>query len=117
MTTSELAFLQMVLTELTPDELRSALQSSLVERAKHGDVQSPQSPVDEFQVPWAADPGYFQSGEPVEVHSFGRWYPGSVTRVGRSRIHVWYRTGSGKERVKAFSPSLVRPVRKAEGGK
>lgn len=67
-------------------------------------------PGTEFAVPWWDDPQYFQSGEAVEVHSFGRWYPGTVQKVARTKVHVFYKTGSGRERVKAFSPCLVRPV-------
>lgn len=65
-------------------------------------------------VPWDNDPQYFQSGERVEVHSFGRWYPGTVAKIGRTRVTVFYRTGSGAERTKAFAPSKVRPVSSAD---
>jgi hypothetical protein len=47
-------------------------------------------------------------GEAVEVHSFGRWYPGEVVSVGRTRVVVRYTTGTGKTRDKAFSAGLVR---------
>lgn len=64
----------------------------------------------ESAVPWEKDPHYFQSGEQVEVHSFGRWYPGTVSKIGRTRVTVFYRTGSGAERTKAFPPAKVRPM-------
>jgi hypothetical protein len=50
----------------------------------------------------------YEVGQSVEVFSFGRWYGGAVRKVGRSRIHVHYVTGTGAERVKAFGPRKVR---------
>lgn len=55
-------------------------------------------------------------GMPVQCHSFGKWYAGTVVSVGRTRATVRYRTGSGKERDKAFPPwYLVPPGTYAEG--
>lgn len=47
-------------------------------------------------------------GQSVQVHSFGRWYDGTVLSVGRTRVKVHYVTGSGYERDKAFKLDLVR---------
>lgn len=47
-------------------------------------------------------------GDRCEVHSFGRWYPGEVVKLGRTRITVRYATGSGKVRDKAFPLEYVR---------
>lgn len=50
----------------------------------------------------------YNIGTPVEVHSFGRWYPGTVAKVGRTRVTVNYTTGSGMTRDKAFTLDRVR---------
>jgi hypothetical protein len=57
-------------------------------------------------------PGFGAVGQPVEVHSFGRWYPGTISGFGRTRLKVTYATGTGTKRVKAFPVSLVRAVSK-----
>jgi hypothetical protein len=31
----------------------------------------------------------------VSVYSWGRWYKGQVTRLGRTRVRVEYSTGTG----------------------
>jgi hypothetical protein len=69
------------------------------------DAGSPDVPV------WLNDPHYFVAGEKVEVFSFGRWYPGLVEEIGRTRVRVHYTTGSGATRLKSFAPIKVRPVR------
>jgi Agenet domain len=50
----------------------------------------------------------YNVNEAVEVHSFGRWYPGVIVKVGRTRVVVRYTTGSGMTRDKAFSLDRVR---------
>ncbi len=52
----------------------------------------------------------FSVGQSVEVHSFGNWYAGTVTKLGRTRVTVQYTTGSGTTRDKAFNLSLVRTI-------
>ena len=50
----------------------------------------------------------YSAGQAVDVHSFGSWYHGVVISLGRTRVKVRYRTGTGKERDKAFPVDLVR---------
>lgn len=45
----------------------------------------------------------------VMVHSFGNWYRGHVVKLGRTRVHVTYQTGTGAEYTKACTLDLVRP--------
>jgi hypothetical protein len=52
----------------------------------------------------------YRVGQRVEVFSFGRWYLGTVTSVGTSRVKVLYKTGSGAERDKAFHQTKVREL-------
>lgn len=54
----------------------------------------------------------FKEGQPVEVHSFGRWYPGTVAYMvfARTRVKVAYTTGTGTKRVKTFPLTRVRTV-------
>ena len=53
-------------------------------------------------------PDTFAVGEAIEVYSFGRWYPGTVTKIGRTRVTALYVTGTGTEREKAFPTNKVR---------
>lgn len=50
----------------------------------------------------------YQEGDFVEVYSFGRWHCGHVTRVGRTRVEVRYRTRTGPERHKMFPAEKIR---------
>ncbi|MHC5064969.1 MAG: hypothetical protein ACYTG5_13465 [Planctomycetota bacterium] len=47
----------------------------------------------------------YDIGERVSVVSFGSWYQGTVKKLGRTKVHVEYTTGSGATRTKAFDPS------------
>jgi hypothetical protein len=44
----------------------------------------------------------FRTGDAVSVYSFGTWYPGVVERTTVKRVFVRYKTGTGRERVKAY---------------
>lgn len=50
----------------------------------------------------------FTVGDVVEVKSFGYWYAGTVTKLGRTRVSVRYTTGTGTTRDKAFPLDRVR---------
>lgn len=50
----------------------------------------------------------FMVGEKVQVHAFGRFYPGRVMKVGKTRVYVTYTTGSGATRTKAVTPGPDR---------
>lgn len=52
----------------------------------------------------------FTLGERVEVHSFGRWYAGTIVKIGRLRITVDYKAGRGAQRIKAFDLCRVRKL-------
>lgn len=54
--------------------------------------------------------GSYAIGQRVEVHSFGRWYAGLVTKIGPKRVVVHYTTGTGLARDKAFSKDRVRAL-------
>jgi hypothetical protein len=49
-------------------------------------------------------------GTKVEVFSFGRWYAGTLDRMGKTRVWVTYTTGTGATRTKAFPAAKVRPA-------
>lgn len=49
----------------------------------------------------------FEIGQKVFCHSFGSWYEGTVAKIGRTRLHVTYTTGSGTTRTKAFPLNLI----------
>jgi hypothetical protein len=49
-----------------------------------------------------------QTGFSVQVYSFGCWYPGMVTKVGKKNVQVRYVT-SGGERTKTFAPGYIAP--------
>lgn len=51
----------------------------------------------------------YQLRQDVEVHAYGRWRQGKVTRLGISRVTVEYqRNARGDLSTKAFSGSYVR---------
>jgi hypothetical protein len=47
----------------------------------------------------------YEIGERVSVVSFGSWYQGTVVKLGRTKVHVEYTTGSGTTRTLPFDPS------------
>ena len=49
----------------------------------------------------------FTVDQTVFCYSFGSWYEGKVAKLGRTKLHVTYTTGSGKTRTKAFSLDLI----------
>ena len=58
----------------------------------------------------------FEVGQQVFCYSFGNWYEGTVAKLGRTRLHVTYTTGSGKTRTKAFPLNDIS-LEKLEGGR
>ncbi len=52
-------------------------------------------------------------GERVQVWSFGRWYWGYLSKVGRTRLRVVYVTGTGTRRDRWFTGDRVRSEREA----
>lgn len=57
----------------------------------------------------AIAPGTFAVGEQVEVHAFGRWYPGEVVAVARTRVTVRYTTRTtGNTFEKTVNAAKVR---------
>ncbi len=52
-------------------------------------------------------PSDFTIGQAVFVHAFGSWYPGKVAKIGRTKVHVTYTSGTGTTRTKACSMDLV----------
>ena len=49
----------------------------------------------------------FKIGQKVFIRSFGYWYEGEVAKLGRSKAHVTYTTGSGVTRTKSYRPSEI----------
>lgn len=45
----------------------------------------------------------------VQVHAFGRWYPGHVVSVGITRVKVTFATGGGV-RTRHVSPTELAPA-------
>lgn len=41
-------------------------------------------------------------GQAVAVYAHGYWYVGEVTKIGRTRVHAEYTTGTGTTRTTAF---------------
>lgn len=58
----------------------------------------------------------FTIGQTVFCYSFGNWYEGTVEKIGRTRLHVTYTTGSGATRTKPF-PLKQISLEKKEGGR
>ena len=56
----------------------------------------------------------FIVGQTVFCYSFGSWYEGKVAKLGRTRLHVTYTTGSGKTRTNAFPLDKIA-LEKPEG--
>lgn len=57
----------------------------------------------------AVPAGTYAVGEAVQVHSFGTWYRGVVTKLGSTgKVHVEYTTGTGVTRIKAVDSTKVR---------
>jgi hypothetical protein len=53
--------------------------------------------------------GTYAVGEAVEVHSFGHWYKGTVTKLGRTgKVTVQYTSGTGVTREKAVNINGIR---------
>lgn len=53
--------------------------------------------------------GSFAVGEVVEVHAFGHWYRGQVTKLGRTgKVTVRYTSGTGTTREKAVDATKIR---------
>lgn len=59
-------------------------------------------------------PSDYEVGQTVYVHAFGHWYEGEVKKIGRTKVHVEYTTGTGKTRVKACSMEQIS-TEKLEG--
>ncbi len=53
------------------------------------------------------EPKDFTIGQDIFCFSFGSWYAGKVAKVGRTRLHVTYTTGSGATRTKAFPMNKI----------
>lgn len=53
------------------------------------------------------EPKDFTIGQDVFCFSFGSWYPAKVEKVGRTRLHVTYTTGSGMTRTKDFPMNKI----------
>jgi hypothetical protein len=51
---------------------------------------------------------HYTVGEPVLVHAFGSWYAGTVTKLGPTKVHAEYTTGTGAVRTKACPPELIK---------
>jgi hypothetical protein len=49
-------------------------------------------------------------GDSVQVQCFGNWYPGVVTRIGRTLVEVRYTTGAGRTRLKRVRPGHLVPA-------
>jgi hypothetical protein len=64
--------------------------------------------------PQRLDADGYMEGDLVDVYSFGRWYLGRVTKVGRTLVQVRYRTRTGPERVKGFHAAWVRLLKSAK---
>jgi hypothetical protein len=56
----------------------------------------------------------YKVGETAFVHAFGHWYEGKVVKVGRTKVHVEYTSGTGTTRTKSCSMNQVSKV-KLEG--
>lgn len=56
----------------------------------------------------------YEVGQKVYVHAFGHWYAGEVNRIGRTKVHVEFTTGTGKTRVKPCSLDQIA-LEKLEG--
>lgn len=55
--------------------------------------------------------GTFSIGEAVQVHAFGTWYNGTVTKLGRTgKVTVKYTSGTGVTREKAVDSTKIRKV-------
>jgi len=53
--------------------------------------------------------------EEVFCKAFGSWYPGKVVKLGRTKVHVEYTTGTGVTRVKPCTPGTQVLKEKPEG--
>jgi len=53
--------------------------------------------------------GAYAVGEACEVHAFGHWYKGEVTKLGRTgKVTVKYTSGTGAAREKAVDSTKIR---------
>jgi hypothetical protein len=59
----------------------------------------------------AVQTGTYTVGEEVEVHAFGYWYRGTVTKLGRTgKVTVKYTSGTGSTREKAVDSTKIRKL-------
>jgi hypothetical protein len=64
-------------------------------------------------VRFAAPPSVrqFELGQAVHVHAYGNWRPGTVTKLGRTRVTVRYvRNAGGQTDERPFATTLVHPA-------
>lgn len=63
----------------------------------------------ELRAKMAVQAGTYSVGETVQVHAFGHWYNGTVTKLGRTgKVTVKYTSGTGVTREKAVASNLIR---------
>lgn len=59
-------------------------------------------------------PSDYEVGQKVYVHAYGHWYEGEVKKIGRTKVHIEYTSGTGKTRVKPCSLDQIS-LEKLEG--
>lgn len=61
----------------------------------------------EATTPAPVTPTDYTVGQDVFVHAFGHWYAGTVAKLGRTRVHVTYTSGTGTTRTKSCTLDQV----------
>ena len=56
----------------------------------------------------AAKAKSYSIGDVVEIHAFGRWYTGTVTKIARLKVTANFMTGIGANRNKACDMDHIR---------
>ena len=52
-------------------------------------------------------PSDYEVGQKVFCHAYGHWYEGEVKKVGRTKVHIEYTTGTGMTRTKPCSMDQI----------
>jgi len=82
----------------------SRKQLEALEAEKRSIVAGMTQPFDPTPPPAPSD---YTVGQAVYVHAFGSWYAGKVVKLGRTKVHATYTSGTGTSRTKACSMDQV----------
>ncbi len=90
-------------------DFRSEIRASYYRESRRRQANASRLENAEKRAAAAVATGTYVVGEVVQVHAFGFWYNGKVTKLGKTgKVTVEYTSGTGVTREKAVDSSKVR---------